>query len=105
MCSADKYGCRILSAVNQSPQGSSWDYARERQSLAATMNELAARTKKAVDAQLKAAQSQSTALQFLQGQQQQIAAMQSQMYGSASPWNLVSLMDQSQYCTAIYRTI
>eukprot|EP00611_Tribonema_gayanum_P024455 TRINITY_DN53_c0_g1_i3.p5 TRINITY_DN53_c0_g1~~TRINITY_DN53_c0_g1_i3.p5 ORF type:complete len:112 (-),score=56.47 TRINITY_DN53_c0_g1_i3:96-431(-) len=51
------------------------------------MNELAQRSKKAADAAIKAAQQQSTAMQFLQHQQQQLAALQQQLYGGSSPWN------------------
>ncbi|CAM9237341.1 unnamed protein product [Phaeothamnion confervicola] len=70
-------------------QGSSWDFARERQALTSTMAELAQRTKRTADAQLKAAQAQNTAFAFLQAQQQQIAQLQQQMYGGGnSPWGL-----------------
>ncbi|CAM9813428.1 unnamed protein product, partial [Phaeothamnion confervicola] len=87
MVAADSYFAKEAEASTR--QGSNWDYARERQSLAATMNDLAAGKKKTVDVQLKAAQAQNTAFsQFLQQQQQQIAQLQQQMFGSSSPWNL-----------------
>lgn len=41
----------------------------------------------AADAALKASQQQATAMQFLQHQQQQLSAMQQQLYGGSSPWN------------------
>jgi hypothetical protein len=57
-------------------------------SVQGTMNELAQRSKKATDVALKAAQQQSTAMQFLQHQQQQLSALQQQLYGGgSSPWN------------------
>jgi hypothetical protein len=53
-----------------------------------TMNDISIRSKKLVDAQLKAAQQQATSMQFLQVQQQQIAALQQQAYGSGSRWTI-----------------
>lgn len=43
------------------------------------MNEIASRAKRLQDVQLKAAQQQSVAMQFLQAQQQQLQAMQQQV--------------------------
>ncbi|CAM9374189.1 unnamed protein product [Hapterophycus canaliculatus] len=52
------------------------------------MNEMAQRSKKATDASVRAAQQTSTAMQYLQMQQQQLAALQNQLYGGQpSPWN------------------
>jgi hypothetical protein len=51
------------------------------------MNELAQRSKKAADAAIRAAQQQSTAMSFLQVQQQQLAALQQQLYGGNAPFN------------------
>eukprot|EP00611_Tribonema_gayanum_P024453 TRINITY_DN53_c0_g1_i1.p1 TRINITY_DN53_c0_g1~~TRINITY_DN53_c0_g1_i1.p1 ORF type:complete len:182 (-),score=69.94 TRINITY_DN53_c0_g1_i1:96-641(-) len=85
MIAADQFYAK--EAESSTRQGSGWDYARERSSLQSTMNELAQRSKKAADAAIKAAQQQSTAMQFLQHQQQQLAALQQQLYGGSSPWN------------------
>ncbi|CAN0485465.1 unnamed protein product [Discosporangium mesarthrocarpum] len=55
------------------------------------MNELAQRNKKATDAQLRAAQQSNAAMQYLQMQQQQLQALQQQLYGGASsPWNFAA---------------
>jgi len=69
-------------------EGSDWDYAAERTHLQSVMNELASSGKKMVDIQLKGAQQQSTAMQFLQQQQQIIQQLQMQLYGQSSPWNV-----------------
>lgn len=69
-------------------EGSDWDYAAERTHLQTVMNELASSGKKLADIQLKNAQQQSTAMQFLQQQQQMIQQLQMQLYGQSSPWNV-----------------
>lgn len=69
-------------------EGSDWDFATERTHLQTVMNDLASSGKKLVDIQLKSAQQQSTAMQYLQQQQQMIQQLQMQLYGQTSPWNV-----------------
>jgi len=52
------------------------------------LNDLASNSKKVTAVELRAAQQQSTAMQYLQMQQQQIQQMQMQLYGQSSPWNV-----------------
>jgi hypothetical protein len=65
-----------------------WDYNGERTALQSVMNQLAASGKRAVEIQVQSAQQQSTAMQFLQQQQQIIQQLQMQLYGQTSPWNV-----------------
>jgi len=65
-----------------------WDYSGERAALQAVMNRLAESGQKATEVQLKSAQQQQTAMQFLQQQQQMIQQLQMQLYGQTSPWNV-----------------
>jgi hypothetical protein len=69
-------------------EGSDWDFSSERTHLQTIMNELASSGKKLADIQVKNAQQQSTAMQFLQQQQQMIQQLQMQLYGQSSPWNV-----------------
>jgi hypothetical protein len=69
-------------------EGSDWDYTSERSYLQAVMNNIAESGKKAMDIQMKSAQTQQTAMQFLQQQQQMIQQLQQQLYGQTSPWNV-----------------
>lgn len=69
-------------------EGSDWDFSSERGYLQAVMSSMAEAGKKAVDVQLKSAQTQQTAMQFLQSQQQMIQQLQMQLYGQSSPWNV-----------------
>ncbi|CAM9530959.1 unnamed protein product, partial [Chrysoparadoxa australica] len=85
MIQADQYFSREAEASTR--QGGAWDYAQERTGLQSTMNEIITSTKKATDAQLRAAQQQNAAMQYLQMQQQQIQGLQQQLYGGSSPWN------------------
>lgn len=68
--------------------GSDWSYATERSFLQAVMNNIAESGKKAMEIQMKSAQQQQTAMQFLQSQQQMIQQLQMQLYGQSSPWNV-----------------
>ena len=68
--------------------GSDWDYTTERAFLQTVMNNIAESGKRALDIQMKSAQQQQTAMQFLQGQQQMIQQLQQQLYGQTSPWNV-----------------
>lgn len=69
-------------------EGSDWDYSTERTYLQNVMNELASSGKRLTDLQLKNGQQQSTAMQYLQQQQQMIQQLQMQLYGQTSPWNV-----------------
>jgi len=75
-------------AEDATREGSDWDYATERTHLQTVMNDMASSGKKLVDIQLKSAQQQSTAMQYLQQQQQMIQQLQMQLYGQTSPWNV-----------------
>uniref|UniRef100_A0A6V2EIW0 Uncharacterized protein n=3 Tax=Ditylum brightwellii TaxID=49249 RepID=A0A6V2EIW0_9STRA len=69
-------------------EGSDWDYATERSYLQSVMNDMAQTSKKLIDVQMKSANQQSTAMQYLQQQQQMIQQLQMQLYGQSSPWNV-----------------
>lgn len=56
--------------------------------LQSVMNSISESSKKATDIQLKSAQQQQTAMQFLQQQQHMIQQLQVQLYGQNSPWNI-----------------
>ncbi len=70
MVSADEYFNKEAEEATRS--GSEWEYSSERSYLQSVMNELAAGNKKVADVQIKSAQQQSSAMQYLQMQQQQI---------------------------------
>lgn len=65
-----------------------WDFSGERAALQTVMNRLAESGQKAMEVQMKSAQQQQTAMQFLQSQQQMIQQLQMQLYGQSSPWNV-----------------
>jgi hypothetical protein len=69
-------------------EGSDWDYSSERSHLQSIMNDIASTRKKLMDVQMKSSEKQSTAMSFLQQQQQMIQQLQMQLYGQSSPWNL-----------------
>jgi len=69
-------------------EGSDWDYSLERSHLQTIMNDIASSKKKLTELQLKSAEKQSTAMAFLQQQQQMIQQLQMQLYGQSSPWNI-----------------
>ncbi|CAN0270259.1 unnamed protein product, partial [Ectocarpus sp. 12 AP-2014] len=86
MVAADQWFVKEAEASTRA--GSSWEFSAVRNSLQTAMNEMAQRGKKATDAAVRAAQQTSTAMQYLQMQQQQLAALQNQLYGGQpSPWN------------------
>ncbi|CAM9610393.1 unnamed protein product [Scytosiphon promiscuus] len=86
MVAADQWFMKEAEASTRA--GSSWEFSAVRNSLQTAMNEMAQRSKKATDASVRAAQQTSTAMQYLQMQQQQLAALQNQLYGGQpSPWN------------------
>lgn len=68
--------------------GSDWDYSSDRSSLQSIMNDIASTRKKLMDVQMKSSEKQSTAMSFLQQQQQMIQQLQMQLYGQSSPWNV-----------------
>ena len=78
----------VRQAEESTRDGSDWDYSSERSYLQTVMNSIAESSKKAMDVQLKSAQQQQTAMQFLQQQQQMIQQLQMQLYGQTSPWNV-----------------
>jgi len=86
MLQADAMFVRDAEAATR--EGSDWDYTSERSYLQSVMNSIAESGKKAMDIQLKSAQQQQTAMQFLQQQQQMIQQLQMQLYGQTSPWNV-----------------
>jgi len=81
-------GMFLREAEESTREGSDWDFTSERSYLQAVMNNIAESGKKALDIQMKSAQKQQTAMQFLQQQQQMIQQLQMQLYGQTSPWNV-----------------
>jgi len=65
-----------------------WDYAREAQSLKTALGEVANRARKATEAKLVSAKNNQQAMSYLQMQQQQLQAIQQQVQGASSPWNI-----------------
>lgn len=78
----------VREAEEATRDGSDWDFSNERSYLQSVMNSIAESGKKAMDVQMKSAQQQQTAMQFLQQQQQMIQQLQMQLYGQSSPWNV-----------------
>lgn len=78
--------------VNQAQEatrdGSDWDFASDRSQLQSILNDMASTQKKLIDVQIKSSEKQSTAMAFLQQQQQMIQQLQMQLYGQSSPWNM-----------------
>ena len=78
----------LRAAESATRQSSSWTYDSERSALQSIMSDFASTTKKLTETQVKSSQQQSTAMQFLQHQQQMIQQLQQQLYGQSSPWNV-----------------
>jgi hypothetical protein len=78
----------LRSAEASTRPSSLWTYDTERSALQSIMSELASTSKKITEIQVKSSQQQSTAMQFLQHQQQMIQQLQMQLYGQSSPWNV-----------------
>lgn len=76
------------SAEASTRSGSDWDYSADRSHLQSVMNDIASTRKKLMDVQMKSSEKQSTAMSFLQQQQQMIQQLQMQLYGQSSPWNV-----------------
>ena len=80
---------RFLRAADASTKKSStWTYDAERSALQSVMSDFASTTKKLTETQVQSSQQQSTAMQFLQHQQQMIQQLQMQLYGQSPPWNM-----------------
>lgn len=75
-------------AEDATREGSDWDYSSERSHLQSVMNDIASTRKKLMDVKMKSSDQQSTAMSFLQQQQQMIQQLQMQLYGQSSPWNV-----------------
>lgn len=88
MLQADSQFARGAEEATREGGSDAWDYANERSHLQTIMNQLAETGKKATEVQLKSAQQQQTAMQFLQSQQQMIQQLQMQLYGQNTPWNI-----------------
>lgn len=86
MLAADAQFLRTAQA--STPASSTWTYETERAHLQNVMSEFASTQKKLTETQVKSSQQQSTAMQFLQHQQQIIQQLQMQLYGQSSPWNV-----------------
>lgn len=86
MLAADAMFVRL--AESSTRPSSSWTYDKERRSLQSVMSDVASASRKLVDVQVKGSAQQSTAMQFLQQQQQMIQQLQQQLYGQSSPWNV-----------------
>jgi len=80
---------RFLRGAESSTRPSStWTYDAERSALQSILSDFATTSKKLTETQVKSSQQQSTAMQFLQHQQQMIQQLQMQLYGQSSPWNV-----------------
>lgn len=65
-----------------------WSYAKDAASLKASLLEIVNKAKKATEIKLQSAKQQQQSMQFLQIQQQQLQAIQQQVSGQTSPWNI-----------------
>ena len=86
MLAADAQFLRAAESARR--PSSSWTYDTERSALQSIMSDFASTSKKLIETQVKSSQQQSTAMQFLQHQQQMIQQLQQQLYGQSSPWNV-----------------
>mmetsp|Transcript_18870 Transcript_18870/g.33921 ORF Transcript_18870/g.33921 Transcript_18870/m.33921 type:complete len:308 (+) Transcript_18870:74-997(+) len=78
----------LRGAESASRKSSDWTYDAERSALQSVMSDFASTSKKLAETQVQGSQQQSTAMQFLQHQQQMIQQLQMQLYGQSSPWNM-----------------
>lgn len=88
MLAADAQFLRGAESATRVESTSAWTYDAERSALQSVMSDLASASKKVAETQVKSSQQQSTAMQFLQHQQQMIQQLQTQLYGQSSPWNV-----------------
>ena len=86
MLAADAQFLRGAEAATR--PAAAWTYDAERAALQSVMSDFASTSKKLAETQVKSSQQQSTAMQFLQHQQQMIQQLQMQLYGQSSPWNV-----------------
>lgn len=75
-------------ATDLTRQEAEWTFASDRAHLQTIMNDIASTRKQLVDTQMRNSEKQSTAMAFLQQQQQMIQQLQMQLYGQSSPWNM-----------------
>jgi len=78
----------LREAESSTRPSSTWTYDAERSALQSILSDFATTSKKLTETQVKSSQQQSTAMQFLQHQQQMIQQLQMQLYGQSSPWNV-----------------
>lgn len=86
MMQADEYFRR--EAEDSTRQNPDWDYSKETAYLKSALGEIAQRARKMQEIKLSAAKQSNQAMQYLQIQQQQLQAIQQQLSGGASPWNI-----------------
>jgi len=77
----------LRGAEGATRKSAAWTYDAERAALQSVMSDFASTSKKLTETQVQSSQQQSTAMQFLQHQQQMIQQLQQQLYGQSSPWN------------------
>lgn len=86
MTQADEFFRREAEeATRQSPE---WSYSNEVVALKGALQEIASKNKKIQEVENKAARQTQNAMQYLQMQQQQLQAIQQQVSGQSSPWNV-----------------
>ena len=78
----------LRAAESSTRPSSAWTYDAERSALQSVLSDFASTSKKLSETQVKSSQQQSTAMQFLQHQQQMIQQLQMRLYGQSSPWNV-----------------
>merc|ERR1711862_874227 len=78
----------LREAESSTRPSSTWTYDAERSALQSILSDFATTSNKLTETQLKSAQQQQTAMQFLQSQQQMIQQLQMQLYGQSTPWNV-----------------
>lgn len=81
----DFYRKEAEEATRQNPD---WSYGKESQNLKSSLLEIANKSKKIADVKLQASKQNSQAMQYLQMQSQQLQAIQQQVSGQSSPWNV-----------------
>lgn len=75
-------------AEESTRQNPDWDYSKETVLLKGTLSDISQRVRKIQDVKLSAAKQTQQAMSYLQMQQQQLQALQQQIQGSSSPWNI-----------------
>lgn len=86
MAQADELFCKDAEeCTRQNPE---WTYSKEASLLKASFNEIVKRARKITEIKSQAAKQTQQAMQYLQIQQQQLQAIQQQVSGQNSPWNI-----------------